>query len=95
MNGKGVRRERGNQEEGIRVQQSSANTLPVSGGDKGCWAGAQSLQNLAGPVHQVGHIHQQVDGCQDGHSQSLVPDAAIVGKLINAARISVPVGLST
>ena len=44
MNGKGVRRERGKQEEGIRVQQSSANTLPVSGGDKGYWAGAQSSE---------------------------------------------------
>ena len=52
-------------------------------------------KNHAGPVHQVSHINQQVDGCQDGHSQSLVPSAHKVGDLISAAGITGPLGLAS
>ena len=50
-------------------------------------------RDLAGPVPQVGHISQQVDGCQDGHSQSLVPGAHVVGELVPAVPITGPLGL--
>ena len=36
------------------------------------------------PVHQFGHINQQVDECQDDHSQSPVQAANGVGELIAA-----------
>ena len=45
-----------------------------------------------GQEHQVDHVNQQVDGCQDGHSQLLVPGAHRVDKPIIAAR---PLGLAT
>ena len=32
-------------------------------------------RKLAGLVQQLNHVNQQVDGCQDGHSQSLVSGA--------------------
>jgi len=45
--------------------------------------------------HQVRHVNQQVDGCQDGHNQSLVPDAHVGSALINAAQLVGPLGLPT
>ena len=50
-------------------------------------------RHLAGPVPQVGHINQQVDGCQDGHSQALVPGAHVIGELFHAVLITGPLGL--
>ena len=47
----------------------------------------------AGRDHQVNHVNQQVDGCQDGHSQLLVPDAHTKPSI--AACISEPLGLPT
>ena len=44
--------------------------------------------------HQVSHVNQQVDGCPDGHSQSLVPEAHVIVEPIDAAHITVAVGLS-
>ena len=41
-------------------------------------------RNLVDPVHQFGHINQQVDECQDDHSQSPVQAANGVGELIAA-----------
>ena len=41
-------------------------------------------RNLVGPVPQVGHVRQQVGGCQDGHSQVLVPGAHVGGEPISA-----------
>ena len=71
------------------------------GKDTSCeqrWSGVPGLvlspyRNMVGPVHQVGHVNQQVDGCQDGHSQSLVPDAYIVGKSMLTAHVPGPLGL--
>ena len=51
-------------------------------------------RNLASPVHQVRRVNQQVDGCQEGHSQSLVPEAHVMVEPIDAAHITGPVGLS-
>ena len=51
-------------------------------------------RNLASPVPQVSRVNQQVDGCQDGHSQSLVPEAHVIVEPIDAAHITGPVGLS-
>ena len=50
-------------------------------------------RNLMSPVHQVSHVNQQVDGCQDGHSQALVPGAHVVGELVPAVPITGPLGL--
>ena len=50
-------------------------------------------RNLTSPVHQVGHVNQQVGGCQDGHSQALVPGAHVVGELVPAVPITGPLGL--
>ena len=74
--GQDVRRERGSQEEDIRGHQSSVKIPPVSRGDQES-LGWSSVPNKdpAGPVHQVSHVNQQVDHCQDGYNQSLVPDA--------------------
>ena len=44
--------------------------------------------NLMGPVPQVDHAHQQAEGCQDGHSQALVPGAHVVGELVPAVLIA-------
>ena len=52
-------------------------------------------RNLAGPAHHVGHVNQQVDGCQDGHSQFPVPEAQGVGEPIDTAHITGPLELST
>ena len=45
-----------------------------------------------GQEHQVDHVNQQVDGCQDGHSQLLVPGTHRVDEPVIAAR---PLGLAT
>ena len=50
-------------------------------------------RNLVGPVPQVGHVRQQVGGCQDGHSQALLPGAHAVGSSINAVHIAGLLGL--
>ena len=47
-------------------------------------------RNLASPVHQVRRVNQQVDGCQDGHSQSLDPGAY---EVVDTAGITGPLGL--
>ena len=94
--GKDVRRERRSQEEDIRGLQSSVQIPPMSRGDQES-LGLSSVPNKdpAGPVHQVGHVNQQVDRCQDGYNQSLVPDAHQVGELMVAAHITGPLGLAT
>ena len=48
-------------------------------------------RKLVGPVQQLNHINQQVDGGQDGHSQSLVSDAYTVGEFISAVLLAGPV----
>ena len=52
-------------------------------------------KSLLGQVCHVGCINQQVDGCQDGHSQSLVPHAHQGGESVSAAPIAGPLGLDT
>ena len=87
--GKDVRRERGSQEEGIRGHQSSMRISPVSRGSGVSRLVLSPYRDLVGPVPQLSHINQQVDGCQDGHSQAVVPGAH---EVINAAHITGPLG---
>ena len=54
----------------------------------------EPVTDQAARDHQVGHIKQQVDGCQDGHSQSLVPVAHVSSELISAGRITGSLGLA-
>ena len=51
-------------------------------------------RNLVDPVHQFGHINQQVDECQDDHSQSPVQAANGVGELIAAVHSPGLLGLA-
>lgn len=51
-------------------------------------------KDQAGRVHQVGHVSQQVDGCQDGHSQTSVPGAHVIGVPVAAAWIHGPPGMA-
>ena len=67
---------------------------PVSRGVRNPGLVLSPYRNLASPVHQVRRVNQQVDGCQDGHSQSLVPEAHVIVEPIDAAHITGPVGLS-
>ena len=73
--------------------QSSVKMLPVSRGSGVPGLVLSRYRDPAGPVPQVGHVNQQVDSCQDGHRQSLVPDAHIVGKSVLTAHIPGPLGL--
>ena len=54
----------------------------------------EPVTDQAARDHQVSHIKQQVDGCQDGHSQSLVPVAHVSSELISAGRITGSLGLA-
>ena len=83
MNGKDVRRERGEPGRGHQSLVRRGNPEPL---------GRASVTDL-GQDHQVRHVDKQVDGCQDGHNQSLVPDAHVGGELINAAQLVRSLGL--
>lgn len=82
------------QEEAIRGCQSSVRIPPVSRGVRNTGLDHSPYRNLAGPVHQVSHVNQQVDRCWDGHSQSLVSEVHVVGEPADAAHITGLLGLS-
>ena len=69
--GKDVRRERGEPGRGCQRIAELGKKMESRG------PGQSSVpeKNEVDPVCHVSHINQQVDGCQDGHSQFLVPDA--------------------
>lgn len=81
----------GSQEEDSRGNQNLVKTPPERIGN---WElldrASDPDKNQAGRVHQVGHISQQVDGCQNGHSQAAVPGAHVVDVTAPAARILAP-----
>ena len=92
--GKDVRRERGSQEEDIRGRLSLVKMPPLTiRGNRGAWCRASEADKAAGQVHQVHHVNQQIDGSQDGHSQSLVPGAHVGAEFITAAHVAGPLGL--
>ena len=89
IRGEGCEEGEGSQEEGIRGRQSSVRIPPVSRGSGVSRLVLSLDRDPVGPVPPVGHVNQQVDSCQDGHSQALVPGAH---EAINAAHIAGPLG---
>ena len=54
-----------------------------------------SYRNLVGPVYQVSHVYQQVESCQNGHSQFLIPGANVIGEPIDTVHVIGSLGLPT
>lgn len=52
-------------------------------------------EHQAGRIHQVGQVSQQVDGREDGHGQSAVPVAHIVGMPVAAAHVRIAAGVAS